>query len=414
MALAGLYASFLVGRLYNKARKTVQRADRQPTSQMLGLVAATTAGLSTIRAFGATIAFEERMHSCVDDLSKARRHFWIANRWLGLQMSLIGIMFSFGTGVVLLHLRPTAIDASVFGFALTFSMRFSNVVFKAVNGFGTLETAIVATGAIAEFKFLETEDQNGIETTSGWPLSGRVEIRGLSLKYSDTSPLVLDDINLTIAPGERIGIVGRTGAGKSTLLLALLRIVQSEKGIVLIDAIDTSTIRLCDMRQKIGYIPQNPALFSGTIRTNLDSSNRYSDATLQEVLQRVGLMSNTQVQLYVNPQTLTLDSPVAVGGENISHGQRQLLCLARIFLHKHRLILLDETTSAIDDRSDAAIQRIVQSDSTQTLIVVAHRLKTVATFDKIIVMDGGRIIEQGSPKELFESLGAYYRLVTSS
>jgi ABC-type multidrug transport system fused ATPase/permease subunit len=208
MVLAGLYASFQVGTLYNRARQTVQRADRQPTSRILGLVTSTTTGLSTIRAFGATAAFEERMHSCVDDLSKARRHFWIANRWLGLQMSLIGIMFSFGTGVVLLHSRPTATNAPLFGFALMFSMRFSSVMFKAVNGFGAFETAVVAANAISEFNFLETEDQNGIEFSDDWPHSGGVEMQGLSLRYSHGSPLVLDDINLAVATHNSTNCIG--------------------------------------------------------------------------------------------------------------------------------------------------------------------------------------------------------------
>ncbi|KAH0125330.1 hypothetical protein KCU67_g17609, partial [Aureobasidium melanogenum] len=138
------------------------------------------------------------MYNHVDDLSKARRYFWIANRWLGLQMSLIGIMFSFGTGVMLLCSRSAIVDPPLFGFALTFSMRFSSVVFKAVNGFGAFETSATAAGAISAFRYLETESQDGIEVASDWPTTGRVEIRGLKMRYSTTLPLVLDNINLTI------------------------------------------------------------------------------------------------------------------------------------------------------------------------------------------------------------------------
>ncbi|CAD0111512.1 unnamed protein product [Aureobasidium uvarum] len=331
IVFGGLCASSGVGRLYNRARVTVQRADRQPTSRLLGLAMTTTTGLSTIRAFGATSAFEEQMHSCVDDLSKARRHFWIANRWLGLQMSLIGIIFSFGTGVVLLHSRSAATDASLFGFALSFSMRFSSVIFKAVDGFGAFETSAVAASAISEFKYLKSEAQDGLQVTQDWPRKGGVEVKNLSVRYSDSSRLVLDNINFTVAPGERIGMVGRTGAGKSTLLLALLRMIEAEKGSVYINGLDVSTIRLRDLRQRIGYIPQNPALFSGTVRTNLDPFDQYPDAKLEKVLQRV-----------------------------------------------------------------------------------AHRLTTVATFDKIIVMDDGKIVEQGPPKYLLAKSGAFHGLVKSS
>ncbi|KAH0045707.1 ABC multidrug transporter-like protein, partial [Aureobasidium melanogenum] len=413
MVIGGLYASSMVGRLYNKARKTVQRADREPTSKILGLVTATTTGLATIRAFGAPQAFMDQMHNHIDDLSIARRYFWIANRWLGLQMSLIGIMFSFGTGVMLLRSRSAIVDPPLFGFALTFSMRFSSVIFKAVNGFGAFETSATAAGAISAFRYLEIEQQDGIEVASDWPTTGRVEIRGLKMRYSTTLPLVLDNINLTIGAGERVGIVGRTGAGKSTLLLALLRMIEPEEGTITIDGANTSTIRLRDLRRKVGYIPQNPALFSGTIRTNLDPFNQYSDGILEKALQQVMLMSSPEADQIDISRALTLDYPVAAGGENISHGQRQLLCLARILMQKHKLIILDEATSAVDDRTDEAIQTVIRAESEQTLIVVAHRLKTVATFDKIVVMDSGKIVEQGSPSELLKARGAFYSLVMS-
>ncbi|KAG9522592.1 ABC multidrug transporter-like protein, partial [Aureobasidium melanogenum] len=413
MVIGGLYVSSMVGRLYNKARKTVQRADREPTSKILGLVTATTTGLATIRAFGAPQAFMNQMHNHVDDLSKARRYFWIANRWLGLQMSLIGIMFSFGTGVLLLRSRSAIVDPPLFGFALTFSMRFSSVIFKAVNGFGAFETSATAAGAISAFRYLEIEQQDGIEVASDWPTTGRVEIRGLKMRYSTTLPLVLDNINLTIGAGERVGIVGRTGAGKSTLLLALLRMIEPEGGTITIDGANTSAIRLRDLRRRVGYIPQNPALFSGTIRTNLDPFNQYSDGILEKVLQQVMLMPSPEADQIDISRALTLDYPVAAGGENISHGQRQLLCLARILMQKHKLIILDEATSAVDDRTDEAIQTVIRADSEQTLIVVVHRLKTVATFDKIVVMDSGKIVEQGSPNELLKARGAFYSLVMS-
>ncbi|KAK5999325.1 hypothetical protein QM012_005600 [Aureobasidium pullulans] len=414
MVVGGLYGSFMVGRLYNKARQTVQRADREPTSKILGLVNDTSAGLATIRAFGATQRFVEEMQDHVDDLSKARRYFWIANRWLGLQMSLIGIMFSLGTGVVLLFSGSAIVDPPLFGFALTYSMRFSSVIFKAVNGFGAFETSATAAIAISAFQHLETENPNGEDVPKHWPSSGRIAIQGLKMRYSAALPMILNNINLTIDSGQRVGIVGRTGAGKSSLLLALLRMIEPEEGAITIDAINTSAIRLHDLCRRIGYIPQNPALFSGTIRTNLDPFNQYPNSVLEKALQQVMLKSGSGMDQLDTPRKLTLESPVTAGGENISHGQRQLLCLARILLQKHRLIMLDEATSAVDDRTDEAIQTVIQADPDQTLIVVVHRLKTVATFDKIVVMDSGTIVEQGSPSELLEAGGAFWDLVMSS
>lgn len=166
LVLGGLYASWKTGELYNKARKTVQRADRAPTSKILELASSSATGLATIRGLGATTAYMEQMHNHIDDLSKARRYFWIANRWLGLQMSLIGIMFGVGTGALLLLSGSASSSPSLFAFALTFSMRFSSVVFKAINGFGAFETAAIAADAICAFQHLEPEDQGGIEAAS--------------------------------------------------------------------------------------------------------------------------------------------------------------------------------------------------------------------------------------------------------
>lgn len=229
------------------------------------------------------------------------------------------------------------------------------------------------------------------------------------MRYSDALPPVLDDIDLEIASGQRLGIVGRTGAGKSTLLLALLHMVEPERGTITIDGLNISKVRLHDLRRNIGYIPQNPALFSGTVRTNLDPYDEYPEEELENALQQVMLGAKADVR-----RTLILDSVVAAGGDNISHGQRQLLCLARMLLRKHKLIILDEATSAVDDCTDEAIQAIIQAAPGQTLIVVAHRLKTVASFDKIVVMDDGMIAEQGSPQELFGAGKLFSGMVTCS
>ena len=324
-------------------------------------------------------------------------------------MSLLGIMFGVGTGALLLVSESVTLNPPMFGFALTFLMRFSSVVFKAINGFGAFETAAITADAIAAFQYLETEDQGGIETASNWPSTGRIEINGLTVRYSDAQPPVLNNIDLTVAPGQRVGIVGRTGAGKSTLSLALLRMMVPDKGTIAIDGIDVFKVRLHDLRRNIGYIPQNPALFSGTVRSNLDSFDQYSEDQLEHALQQVMLGAKAD-----SSTTLNLDSVVVAGGDNVSHGQRQLLCLARMLLREHKLMILDEATSAVDDSTDEAIQAVIQAASGQTLVVVAHRLKTIASFDKIVVMEKGSIAEQGSPQELFETGGLFYKMVMSS
>lgn len=341
------------------------------------------------------------MHDHIDQLSKARRYFWIANRWLGLQISLIGIAFTMGTGIILLYSGHNLVDPALFGFVFTFSTKLSGICFKVVNSFGAFESSVAAAEKIIACANLEPEYQDGEDAPSDWPLTGKIEVRNLAARYSDTLPFVLDNINFTVEPGQRIGIVGRTGAGKSTLALSLLRLIQVQQGTIHIDGLDISTLRLDCLRSKIGFIPQDPALFSGTIRSNLDPARRHADSALENSLRRVRLK-------------LSLDSSVEIGGNTLSHGQRQLLCLARLFLEDHKIIILDEATSAVDNEADMAIQDMLRFSSQQTLIVIAHRLQTVATFEKFLVMEDGKVTEQGSPYELLKAKGAYWRLVVGS
>ena len=211
--------------------------------------------------------------------------------------------------------------------------------------------------------------------------------------------------------GQRIGIVGRTGAGKSSLTLALLRLINPQRGSILIDGVDISTIKLQSLRSKIAFLPQDPVLFSGTIRSNLDYFQEVSKDKLNEVLRRVKLLSENN-----NEKTglFTLESPISTGGTNMSQGQRQLLCLARILIGDPKIIILDEATSAVDNETDLRIQDTIRNEFNRTLIVVAHRLRTIASFDKVVVIDHGRIGESGTPADLLRAKGLFYELVQQS
>lgn len=399
-----------VGRAYIKARSTIKRADVEPTSNILEHFSSSVAGISTIRALGAVEQTLEQMHNHLDKLSTARRHFWIFNRWLGLQMSLIGILFSTGTGIILLSTR-SIIDTSFVGFSLTFSMGFSQAIFKAVNNYGMLETFMDAAGAVIEYTELETEEQSGNEVPQKWPSKGKIEVKELDLAYSADLPLVLKDVSFTVEGGKRLGIVGRTGAGKSSLTLSLLRLIEPRSGSILIDDIDISTVKLHDLRTRIAFIPQDPVLFSGTVRSNLDYFKQVSEDELLEALRRVNLLAE---EGDVKSGLFGLDSPISAGGSNMSQGQRQLLCLARVFLKKPSIMILDEATSAIDNKTDMLIQDAIRKEFTGTLIVVAHRLRTIAGFDQVMVMSDGRVGEIGKPDELLQARGMFYDLVKDS
>ncbi len=388
----------------------IKRADLGPTADILEHFTSSAAGVSTIRAFGAVQMSIDQMHRHLDRLSTAKRHFWIFNRWLGLQMSFIGILFSVGTSMILLSTK-SIIDPSLLGFTLTFSMGFSQAIFKAVNTFGILESEMDAAEAMMRYAALEIEDQGGDNVPEDWPSKGTVEVKGLGAKYSANLPPVLKDMSFTVGPGQRLGIIGRTGAGKSSLTLSLLRFLEPQNGTIHIDRIDISMIKLQHLRTKIGFIPQDPLLFSGTVRSNLDHFKQHSESVLIDALSRVKLLvgeDDSRSDLY------TLNSPISAGGANMSQGQRQLLCLARVLIKNPKIIILDEATSAVDNMTDSLIQESIRSEFSGTLIVVAHRLSTIARFDQVMVISGGMIAESGKPRELLKQQGLFYDFVQDS
>lgn len=388
----------------------MQRGNAGPESDILEHLTSTAAGLSTIRAFGAVDQSIEQMHQYLDRLSSFRRHFWIFNRWVALQMSFIGILFSTGTGIILLSSR-SIIDTSLVGFSLTFSGGFSQAIFKAVNSFGVLESWMDAVGAVIGYTELEIEEQGGNEAPEDWPSKGQVEVKGLEVTYSPDLPLVLKDVSFTVEGGQRIGIVGRTGAGKSSLTLSLLRLLEPRNGSIHIDGIDISTIKLKSLRSRIAFIPQDPVLFSGTVLSNLDYFKRTPETKLRDALRRVKLLAEEGDE---KSGLFDLDSPISAGGANMSQGQRQLLCLARVLIKNPKVIILDEATSAVDDKTDLLIQETIRTEFSGTLIAVAHRLRTIAPFDRVMVMSDGKVAEFGKPAELLKEEGLFYNLVQDS
>ncbi|KAI0126965.1 ABC multidrug transporter [Xylariales sp. AK1849] len=399
-----------VSKGYIKARSMVKSADAAPTADILEHFTSSATGISTLRAFGVLDKSIEKMHQHIDRLSTARRHSWIFNRWLGLQMSYIGILFSTGTGIILLSSK-SIIDTSLMGFCLTFSMGLSQAIFKAVNNFGMLETYMNAAGSVVRYTELQTEPQGGAVVPSDWPSKGEVEVKGLSIAYSIDLPLVLKDVSFTIGAGQRLGIVGRTGAGKSSLTLSLLRLLEPQSGSITIDGLDISTVKLRDLRSRIAFIPQDPVLFSGTVRSNLDYFSQVPETRLNKALRRVNLLAEQGDE---KGGLFTLDSPISAGGTNMSQGQRQLLCLARLLIRNPSIIVLDEATSAVDNATDLSIQNTIRTEFSGTLIVVAHRLRTIAGFEKVLVLSGGMVTEMGTPEELLQQEGAFYDLVRDS
>jgi len=227
------------------------------------------------------------------------------------------------------------------------------------------------------------------------------------LRYREGLELILKGISCTIKPKEKIGIVGRTGAGKSTLMLALFRLVEAAGGSITIDGLDISKIGLADLRSRISIIPQDPTLFTGTFRTNLDPFNRFDDSQILSVLDSVHLRSlvDSNGGLHAN---------ISEGGSNISVGQRQLMCLARALLRRSRIIVMDEATASVDFETDSLIQDTIRNEFAEcTVLIIAHRINTIESCDRVMVLDNGQIAEMDNPQELKKQEGSLFAAMVS-
>ncbi|RDW61351.1 hypothetical protein BP5796_11243 [Coleophoma crateriformis] len=424
LAIALLGACGQIARRYLKGARSIKRLESIQKSPMISAFGTTLAGLTTVRAFHKTDEFIERMYNLIDTFAGVSWHNWLFNNWVGFRMSLIGSLFSGAVGVFIVATR--GIDASLAGFALAFALEYAGAVKYTIRLLANTELDMNAAERIFEYRDVEIEPQGGVDIRASWPEEGKIEVKDLEVGYAEGLPSILKGLTFTAEKNQRIGVVGRTGAGKSTLSLALFRFLEARQGSITIDGVDISTIKVHDLRTRLSIIPQDPVLFSGTIRSNLDPFDQFSDFQLREALQRVHLVpsadstpvpelanetstasSSTAVENPGNTNIfLSLTSPIASGGSNLSQGQKQLLCLARAILARPKVLLLDEATSAVDMNTDKLIQRSIREEfANTTLLVVAHRLSTVADFDRILVMKDGKAAEFGSPKQLLQAEG---------
>ncbi|OAA38416.1 ABC transporter, transmembrane domain, type 1 [Beauveria brongniartii RCEF 3172] len=429
--LAGIliFASVIVSARYLGAARPVKRLESNAKSPVFETFNAALAGVSTLRVYRKTHDYTRRIHDQLDEWGTMTLHNWSLNQWMTFHMTIIGTIFTTAVGLLVVA-DPTHFGANLAGFALSFALSFAMSMSFAMRNYATMELDMNAVERIAEYAELATEDLHGEEPPEHWPRNGTVKVEHLQAAYAKGLPPVLRDVSFEILDKQRVGIVGRTGAGKSSLTLALFRLIDTRSGRIVIDGIDTSTLNVQTLRSRLSIIPQDPVLFSGTIRSNLDPSNQHSDEELHSCLARVHLidpdsdrsiaaesMSGSDADDEVSPTPQNnvnifkrLSSKVSEGGGNLSHSQRQLVCLARAILSRPRLLVLDEATSAVDMATDRLIQRSIRDGfNDTTLIVVAHRLQTVADFDKILVLDDGKIIESGAPCELWERPGGAFR-----
>ncbi|XP_061601976.1 canalicular multispecific organic anion transporter 1 [Cololabis saira] len=402
--LAVIY--FFVQRFYVATSRQLRRLDSVSRSPIYSHFGETVSGLSVIRAYKHQDRFLNHNEKTIDENLKSVYPWIVSNRWLAIRLEFLGNLVVFFSALFAVMSRDS-IDSGLVGLSISYALNVTQTLNWLVRMSSELETNIVAVERVSEYTELENEAKwiTNSRPPEKWPEAGRLQFINYKVRYRPGLDLVLQGISCDIASTEKIGIVGRTGAGKSSLTNCLFRIIEAAEGQILIDNVDIATIGLHDLRNSLTIIPQDPVLFSGSLRMNLDPFDTFSDEDLWRVLELSHLKD------YVTGLQEGLMHEVSEGGENLSVGQRQLLCLARALLRKSRILILDEATAAVDLETDDLIQNTIRKEFSHcTVLTIAHRLHSIMDSSRVMVLDAGKIVEFDSPSNLLEKRGHFYAM----
>ncbi|GJN90211.1 hypothetical protein Rhopal_003210-T1 [Rhodotorula paludigena] len=409
---------YLTSNFYRASARAIKRHDNTLRSFLYAWFSESLTGLSTIRAYGEQERFLKGNQEYID-LENRRVRAWfltpVNQRWLAIRVDTLGALLVFVVAIVAVTER-TSLPPSQIGLVLTTTLAMQASVQMLVRQAAEVETQM---NSIERFEWyaheLPQEAPAQIVVTtppSAWPAEGAITFQDVEIRYRPELPSVVRDFSLSIRAGEKVGVVGRTGAGKSTITQSLFRIIELSKGSITIDGIDISTLGLTQLRERLSIIPQEPLLFAGTLRSNLDPFGLYDDARLYDALRRAWLVERTAgVDGSGQASRFTLDSPVSDEGANMSVGERSLVSLARALVKDAKIVCLDEATASVDLETDARIQATIRSEfKDKTLLTIAHRIQTIIGSDRILVLEKGEINAFATPLELFDQ-GGIFRLL---
>ncbi|KAM6551932.1 hypothetical protein CsatB_001740 [Cannabis sativa] len=402
---------------YQSTAREVKRMDSITRSPVYAQFGEALNGLSTIRAYKAYDRMANINGKSMDNNIRFTLANFSSNRWLSIRLETLGGIMIWLTAsfAVLQNGRADnqEVYASTMGLLLSYTLNITNLLSGVLRQASRAENSLNAVERVGTYIDLPSEAPEIIESNRpppGWPSSGSIKFESVVMRYRPGLPPVLHGLSFEISPTEKLGIVGRTGAGKSSMLNVLFRIVEMEKGRILIDGCDICKLGLTDLRKILSIIPQSPILFSGTVRFNLDPFCEHNDADLWEALERAHLKD------VIRRNPFGLDAEVLEGGENFSVGQRQLISLARALLRRSKILVLDEATSAVDVGTDALIQKTIREEfKSCTMLIIAHRLNTIIDSDRILVLDAGQLLEYDSPEKLLSNEeSSFSRMVQST
>lgn len=399
---------YLLQRAYRPTKRELARLDSITSSPIYEHCSETVDGVETIRAFKAAPAMmSENMHRMRKSMM-AMYSLAMVERWMGSRTSLTSSVISLAICCSSVAMVALGYRSPLTYLAISYSLDICGVLTWIVMMFAQAEAYMNHVERMLYYSATPPEAAVEVKETeppASWPHSGQISVKNLSVRYVAGHELVLDNLSFDVEAGHRVGIVGRTGAGKSTLLMSLFRLLEPSEGQILIDGVDIHKLGLGALRNKISVIPQEPVLLSGSMRFNLDPTNTADDRALWQALE------HAHIAEFVKSLPGGLDS-VVDGVQNFSNGQKQLLCLARALLHHTRILVMDEATASVDPDTDLLIQETIRTEfAGRTILTIAHRLSTIIDYDRILVLDQGRLVEYGTPAALLQEKGAFYSLV---
>jgi ABC-type multidrug transport system fused ATPase/permease subunit len=450
--IVGIY--MVIAMLYVPVSRDLKRLNSNSRSPILNHFNETLNGLITIRAYGFEDRFLAKNLVTLDDNNRTFLLLWSSNRWLHWRVDATGALVSFSTAMLILQNWET-IEPGWAAMSLSYSLMFTLMVVWMIRIYADIQINLNSVERVVEYMDLEEEPPAIIEGSrppAAWPYAGEIVIDHLTMRYAPDTPDVIKDISFSIKAGEKVGVVGRTGSGKSTFAISLFRFMDPVKGTITIDGIDICKIGLQDLRSKLTIIPQDPILFKGTLRSNLDPFGELEDVDLWEALRRSHLIpasstqptttsaasavgasatssakvstpgddkndatsvkssSSSKEAEIVDPSKITLDTTVKENGSNFSQGQRQLISLARALVRKSKIIIMDEATASVDFETDLKIQTTIREEMADaTILTIAHRIRTIADFDRVLVMNAGKVAEFDRPLTLMRKEGGLFR-----
>uniref|UniRef100_A0A672ZD64 ATP-binding cassette, sub-family C (CFTR/MRP), member 10 n=1 Tax=Sphaeramia orbicularis TaxID=375764 RepID=A0A672ZD64_9TELE len=407
LPLAVLY--YRIQQFYRHTSRELKRLYSLTLSPVYSHFSETLTGLGTIRASSNSTRFKEESARRLEQNQRCLFLSNAASQWLNIRLQLIGVAVVTGLGVIaVIQHQFNSVDPGLVGLSLSYALSITMLLSGLIFTFTQTEMQLVSVERTEEYSTdLPTEPQHhNAQLSSVWPEQGWLEFRDVVLAYRASLPNALDGVSLVVRPGEKVGIVGRTGSGKSTLFLALFRMVELNQGQILLDGLDISTVGLAQLRSRLAIIPQDPFLFSGTIRENLDPCGRHQDQELLEVLDQCHLSS-------VVNRMGGLDAEVGERGKTFSMGQRQLLCLARALLTQAKILCIDEATASVDQKTDQLLQQTIRETfQDKTVLTIAHRINTIMDCDRVLVMHAGKVVEFDTPASLCQTDNSiFHRLV---